>query len=179
MLDNFEKNCNKNFNKNEGGNCKKKIREVGKEFGFCFRKINIMIEKIWANHWKNSPNDEKVTSVQGATLRYIIENNDRNVFQKDIEKKFNITGATATNILKNLEKRGMIIRTPLKEDGRLKKITVTQSGYDHDKSAEEMIIKIEEKTRKYFTDEEQILFLKMLDKCIDNLEELMEEEGNE
>ena len=46
------------------------------------------------------------------------------VYQKDIEAEFNIRRSTATNILKNMEKKELIQRVPAKTDSRLKRIII-------------------------------------------------------
>ena len=143
-----------------------------------FRKINIAVKKIWASSWKDSSDDQELTPVQGATIGFLIDNSDRDLFQKDVEKEFNITGATATNILKCLEKCNMIRRESVENDGRLKKITVTELGKRHDENALKAIKKIENNMFNGMSEEEIILFNKLLEKCVSNLEILCQDEIN-
>ena len=51
------------------------------------------------------------------------------IIQEDIEAHFDLKGATVTNMLKSLEKNGFIIRTPMENDARLKRITLTEKDY--------------------------------------------------
>lgn len=37
-------------------------------------------------------------------IGYIMDNQGQNIFQKDIEAEFHLSGATVTNMLKSLEK---------------------------------------------------------------------------
>jgi DNA-binding MarR family transcriptional regulator len=143
-----------------------------------FRKINIAVKKIWASSWKDSSDDQELTPVQGATIGFLIDNSDRDLFQKDVEKEFNITGATATNILKCLEKYNMIRRESVENDGRLKKIIVTEHGKRHDEKALNSLRKIENNMLNGMSDEEIILFNKLLEKCVSNLEILCQDEIN-
>ena len=108
----------------------------------------------------------------------MIDNSDRDLFQKDVEKEFNITGATATNILKCLEKYNMIRRESVENDGRLKKIIVTEHGKRHDEKALNSLRKIENNMLNGMSDEEIILFNKLLEKCVSNLEILCQDEIN-
>ncbi|WP_022750223.1 MarR family winged helix-turn-helix transcriptional regulator [Lachnobacterium bovis] len=143
-----------------------------------FRKINIIVKKIWSNTWKDSTIDQELTPVQGATIGFLIDNSDRDLFQKDVEKEFNITGATATNILKCLEKCNMIRRESVENDGRLKKITVTELGKHHDENALRALKKIENNMFNGMSEEEIILFNNLLEKCVSNLEILSQNEIN-
>ena len=47
---------------------------------------------------------------------------------KEIEKKFGLRPSTATEVLKNLEKDGLICRVPEAQDGRYKKIVFTEKA---------------------------------------------------
>lgn len=55
--------------------------------------------------------------------------NDReqyeDVYQRDVEKHFNIRRPTATNMLQLMERKGLLIREPVPGDGRLRKIVLT------------------------------------------------------
>ena len=73
-----------------------------------------------------------ITGAKGNILDYIlIESEKRSVYQKDIEKEFDLRPSTATEVLKNLEKEELIVRVPDKQDGR-------RAGYlyeDYEKNA--------------------------------------------
>ena len=49
-------------------------------------------------------------------------------YQKEIEKEFGLWPSTATEVLKNLEKDGLICRVPEAQDGRYKKIVFTEKA---------------------------------------------------
>ncbi len=74
-------------------------------------------------------NHPGLTGVQHGILCYIgLTSRHKDVFQKDIEIKFNIRRSTATGILQLMEKNQFLYREPIKEDGRLKKIQLTEKG---------------------------------------------------
>lgn len=50
------------------------------------------------------------------------------IYQKDIEAEFNIRKATATNILKLMEQKNLLTRTPNQNDTRLKEIILTPAA---------------------------------------------------
>lgn len=68
------------------------------------------------------------THSQYAVMVYLIKESDRDIFQKDIEEKFEIRRSSVSAILTHLEKKGFIIRESVAYDARLKKISPTQKG---------------------------------------------------
>ena len=69
---------------------------------------------------------------------------DKPIYQKNIETEFNIRKSTATNILRLMEQKQLIIRTPSKQDSRLKKISLTPKAH-----------KIEIKVNSFLDDSEK------------------------
>ncbi len=77
-----------------------------------------------------------------------------------------------TNMLKSLEKNGYIVRTPMENDARLKRIELTQKALDHENRVRENIMVIEEAMHEGFSKEEFNMMLGFLDRVIDNMEKL-------
>lgn len=147
-------------------------KDVEKHLGHKFRIIHNMIDKYFEKRWDDSIH--YLTRVQCATLHYLYDHRDQNVFQKDIEAAFSITGATATNILKGLERQKLIMREPMPEDARLKKIVLLESGVACHKQAYRNIIHMEETLTAGFSEEDLETLRNMLDHIIANLEGLQE-----
>lgn len=117
---------------------------------------------------------EGMTGVQCSTVAFLIQKEEegQTVFQKDIEAAFSISGATASNILKGMEKKGLIGRVAMEEDARLKKIVLTDLAYACDRRAMERIFCIEQTIIKGMTEEEAVLFRELLSRALFNVEEL-------
>lgn len=147
-------------------------KDVEKHLGHKFRIIHNMIDKYFEKRWDDSIH--YLTRVQCATLYYLYDHRDQNVFQKDIEAAFSITGATATNILKGLERQKLIMREPMPEDARLKKIVLLESGVACHKQAYRNMIHMEETLAAGFSEEDLETLRNMLDHIIANLEGLQE-----
>ena len=147
-------------------------KDVEKHLGHKFRIIHNMIDKYFEKRWDDSIH--YLTRVQCATLYYLYDHRDQNVFQKDIEAAFSITGATATNILKGLERQKLIMREPMPEDARLKKIVLLESGVVCHKQAYRNMIHMEETLAEGFSEEDLETLRNMLDHIIANLEGLQE-----
>ena len=63
---------------------------------------------------------DELTAMHGWILGYLCRNEDKDIFQKDIEAEFKICRSTVTNILKLMEKKGYIRRESVPYDARLK-----------------------------------------------------------
>lgn len=149
---------------------KDKSRYIGQKL----RIINNQIGRYFSNCWKKTGVD--LTRMQCATIHYLKKHQEDEVFQKDLEAEFSISGATATNILKLMEKDEIIRREPLERDGRLKKIALTEKGYCLDAKARENIDRLEEAMRKNLSEEEFTIFSNVLDKITQNIVCLVEED---
>ena len=135
---------------------------LGKEISILANKMNRMIDR---NVYKYG-----ITCVQGKIIGYIYnESPKRDIFQKDIEQEFQIRRSSVTSVLKLLEKKKFIKRIPYNEDGRLKKIVLTQEGVEVHMAAFKAILEIENSITKVLTPEEIDIFfdaIKRLNKSI-------------
>ena len=80
--------------------------------------------------------------------------------------------AAISRSLDYLEKNGYIVRTPMENDARLKRIELTQKALDHENRVRENIMGIEEAMHEGFSKEEFNMMLGFLDRVIDNMEKL-------
>lgn len=143
-----------------------------RNIGHKIRIAHIAIDKYFNNCWEQA--GVEPTRMQCATMRYLREHNGKDVFQKDLEETFSITGATATNILKVMEKEGLITRVPMSHDARLKKLELTEKGYELDEKARANVVRLEEGMKKGFTEEELTIFREYLDRVTQNIVDLVE-----
>lgn len=156
----------------ENTRCSNNIRSFHPEmtFGHKFRMIHNSIAKIMDN--RRAKCEDRLTGVQCATLRFLIDHQEQEVFQKDIESAFSITGATATNILKGMEKRELIRRVATEQDARLKRIIVTDKAFEYNEGIRREVLQMEATLTKGMTEEEKTIFSNLLDRAILNVEEI-------
>lgn len=119
------------------------------------------------------PGAETITSVQGRIVSYLytalFENNEEAVFQKDIEKHFNIRRSTATVILKRMEKNNLITRKVSSTDARMKSIQLTDKSRAMYPIAYAEILKVEKQARKGVSKEELAVFFKVVEQITSNI----------
>ena len=107
---------------------------------------------------------------QGRTLHFLLAQTE-DVFQKDIEEEYSIRPSTATELLKQMEKNGLIVREPVDYDNRLKKIVVTEKAMRYKQQVVEDLTELEETLVKGIPEADLQIFFKVIEKMMDNLSE--------
>lgn len=103
-----------------------------------------------------------ITEVQGHIVTYLYDNASSGpIYQKDVEKHFNIRRSTATVILKRMEKAGVILRTVSGEDARKKSIVLTDKAKKLHPRVRSEILKAEEQARRGLTPGEVAEFIRV------------------
>ncbi len=73
--------------------------------------------------------DYGLTNMQKRVLHHILfQSLKGDIYQKDIEKEFQIRRSTATGILQLLEKNGFVRREQVERDARLKRLVPTEKA---------------------------------------------------
>lgn len=114
---------------------------------------------------------EKLTGVHGWAIGFFYHNRDRDIFQRDFEKECNIRRSSATEMLKRMEKNGMIKRVGVDYDARLKKIVLTDKAIEIQKTLDEKLAQLERSISKGISEEELETFFTVLSKITNNIGE--------
>ncbi len=137
--------------------------------------IRILSHQI--HRWiENSPNKKKIDSVTGANawiIGYISDKTKRNedVFQKDLEKNFEITRSTASKIVNLMVEKGMIERENVPWDARLKKLTLTDKGREIHELMIEDFHCVEQTLARGFSEEELAKFFEYMHRMQKNMKD--------
>lgn len=107
---------------------------------------------------------------QGRTLHFLLAQTE-DVFQKDIEEEYSIRPSTATELLKQMEKKGLIVREPVDYDNRLKRIVVTDKALLYKQQVVEDLTALEETLVNGISEADLQVFFKVIEKMMDNLSE--------
>ena len=150
--------------------------EYTRLLGFELRMIHNLTKEIIR---KSHPATDKppLTQLQAGIMGYLFHNQEKSICQKHIEEKFNISGATVSNTLQVMEKNGLIIRSSMDEDARLKRITMTQAAMQDHMRVEEHMQMMERKMREGMSDAEQEELFRLLTVVRDNMERMSRELG--
>ena len=138
--------------------------------GELLSTVNMMRRHIYNNRAEMEDPKNHPTSTQEWFLVYIVQRKGQDVFQKDLETQFNVRGSTATEILKAMERKGLILREPLPQNKRAKKITLTPKGLAICQENHRRIMEIENKLLTGFEQEEIRQLLEFLSRMQQNME---------
>ena len=139
------------------------------QIGFQLKFINNLIRRRMDVRFSEQGLGE-LSGMQGSMVGYIYDNcKKQDIFQKDIEKVFNIRRSTATVMLQNLELKGFITRQAVEHDARLKKIMVTEKAEQYSLRIREQIDEFHKELEQGITEEEKEEFSRILDKIRENL----------
>ncbi len=140
-----------------------------KHVGYHLRRLdNLLMRNTMAQ--ARSMNLDEVTVMHGWILSYLYENQERDIYQKDIETQFGINRSTVTNIVKLMEKKGLINRESVPRDARLKKLVLTEKGIWAKKVSYEAVQATEKQIVLGISEEELNYFFKLIEKMRKNLE---------
>ena len=114
---------------------------------------------------------DEVTVMHSWILGFLYENQERLIFQKDIEAEFSIAKSTVTCIVKLMEKKGYIQRESVPNDARLKRLALTDLGRQIHKAHISHIDILESQCKRGISPEEMQAFYSVAGKLKRNLEE--------
>ncbi len=150
--------------------------EEGKQrsIAFMLRMIHNQIKAVIHKSLPRCDNAPQ-SQLQGGILGYLYHHLEDPVFQRDIEKEFRISRATATNTLQVMEKNGLVVRKCQDKDGRLKRIVMTEPAYERHAKVEEHMKLVDRQMLEGLTEAEVSELYRLLGKLRGNLERMEEE----
>jgi DNA-binding MarR family transcriptional regulator len=138
-----------------------------KRIGFEIKTLSNRIRQYINEVMEKDPD---ITGIQGWIIGYISRHqNSQDVFQRDIEKEFNVRRSTVSGILNTMEKKGLIIRQTVDFDARLKKITLTPKAVTCNQMILDKLQEVESQLKKGLSDEEIKQFFTTLEKINKNI----------
>ncbi len=117
----------------------------------------------------NRAQEMDLTSAQLFVLHYINRNGDKDVFQKDIEERFELSHATVSGLIARLESKGFLECVPSNKDKRYKRLCVTEKARCCDEKMRCSIEQTEMQLLRGFTEEDSVQLRAYLDKMLLNL----------
>lgn len=122
---------------------------------------------------------DRLTGNHSYILCYLYDHRHEDIFQRDLEKQFQLRRSSATNALQIMERNGLIQRLPVASDARLKKLVLTPYAVELDQRIREAIEQTEARLVQGLTQQETETLWNLLNKIRLNLEKgLFSEEQN-
>ena len=145
--------------------------EYREDIGFQIRTLSHLVKRT-VDQVAFDEQADHPTGVQGWILGYLYENQGREIFQRDIQEQFSIRRSTVTGILQLMERNGLITRSSVERDARLKKLELTPRGVELHERVERSIRQVEDRLSQCLTPEEKATFLTICEKIRAHLKEL-------
>ena len=111
---------------------------------------------------------ESFSGSQGRVLHFLLAQTE-DVFQKDIEEEYSLRPPTATALLKKMEENGLIFRESLPNDGRMKKIVVTEKALLYKDIVMSDITQLEDELTTHISESDMDIFFKVVEKMLNNI----------
>lgn len=130
--------------------------------------------RFHALHWNtkqimsNALADMDLTSTQGHIMGFIAHQNVPPC-SRDIEEAFHMSHATVSGTLSRMERKGFIEFRPDETDRRCKRIYILPKGRECNQRLKQTIDRVEAQIVRGFAPEERELFLRFLNRAIDNM----------
>ncbi len=115
------------------------------------------------------------TPTQCQIIEYILNNKNKDIYQKDLEKILNLRRATVSGVLHTMEKNGLIKRLTDESDTRTKKIILNEKIPKRFDEYSKKIKKIENNIIKDISNKDLEIFLKVISQMKENIKK---KEGN-
>ena len=144
--------------------------EEKRRIAFVLRAIHNQIKLIIRYTLPKCEKGPK-SQLQGGILGYLYYHQEQPVYQRDLEKEFRISRATATNTLQVMEREGLIMRRALDRDARLKRIQMTEEAVQGHRRMEAHMEMMESCITKGMSAEEVEQLSRLLGMVMKNLEE--------
>ena len=111
------------------------------------------------------------TPAQMQILHYIISRKGNKVYQRDIGNALNLRRATLSEILKTMEKNGLISKVPDKNDTRIKEIILNDKALVSFKTVKKTLNNVEKTVIRGIDKKDLDIFLSVLAKMKRNIKE--------
>ena len=113
--------------------------------------------------------DQPPSPLQGKILKYVVENDEKDIYQKNLEERFKVSKATISEVIQTMENNKLIERVPTKKDARLKQIVLTDIGRKRVSETDKCFKTLNNELEKGLTEEEKQQFLTIIKKIRNNI----------
>ena len=142
---------------------------INEQVGFEIHRTEHMMSRRLEAGVKAEGIDE-ITLSHGWIIRFLYENREMDIYQKDIEKYFLVGRSTVTNSIQLMEKKGLVRREFVECDARLKMVLLTEKGIQSHETIENMIAEMNSGILEGIDEQDAQVFLKVIRRIRENIE---------
>ena len=136
-------------------------------YGVLIKKL----DKVFKQNFDQELERVGLTFSQMRVLRFLEDNPNTKITQKDISKELDIQHSTTIGLLKRMQEKGLVTVVVDEDNRRCRNIFLTSKAEEISCEMERGRTIMENRVVASFTEEEKEIFYRLLNKAIDNLEE--------
>ena len=118
---------------------------------------------------------KRPSPTQMRIIAYMLNHKDTDVYQRDLEGVLNLRRATVSEVLRTMEKNGIISRVISESDTRIKKIILNKKTDEIFQRKRKTFEEIEKSLEKNISEQDLNNFKKVIKQMISNIEYIKEE----
>lgn len=138
---------------------------------YLARDLNQLTNMIINKVTKHSNPMDYINQTQLGIMHYLLDNQDKDICQKDIEIQMQLKKASITGALDSLEEKNAIKRIVDKNDRRKNIIVISENAYKYKDKLDSYLNGVEKEIVEGISEKDLNVFCKVLDKMISNLKE--------
>lgn len=138
-----------------------------KNIVFEMKSLDRLLRKTIEQEFRALDDDDQITRMHHWIIGFLYRNQDRDIFQRDVEAEFRISRSTTSSMLTLMEKKGLVVRQGVPGDARLKKLTLTERAVEMHLQHIETIDRFDAAINGAITPEEKQELLRILSKLAD------------
>lgn len=136
-------------------------------YGVLIKKL----DKVFKQNFDQELERVGLTFSQMRVLRFLEDNPNTKITQKDISKELDIQHSTTIGLLKRMQEKGLVTVVVDEDNRRCRNIFLTSKAEEISCEMERGRTIMEKRVVASFTEEEKEIFYRLLNKAIDNLKE--------
>lgn len=136
-------------------------------YGVLIKKL----DKVFKQNFDQELERVGLTFSQMRVLRFLEDNPNTKITQKDISKELDIQHSTTIGLLKRMQEKGLVTVVVDEDNRRFRNIFLTSKAEEISCEMERGRTIMENRVVASFTEEEKEIFYRLLNKAIDNLKE--------
>lgn len=136
-------------------------------YGVLIKKL----DKVFKQNFDQELERVGLTFSQMRVLRFLEDNPNTKITQKDISKELDIQHSTTIGLLKRMQEKGLVTVVVDEDNRRCRNIFLTSKAEEISCEMERGRTIMENRIVASLTEEEKEIFYRLLNKAIDNLKE--------
>ena len=135
------------------------------------KSLDIEIGKRLFSIAKLNELDQPPSPLQGKILKFLVENDGKEIYQKTLEERFKVSKATISEVIQTMENNKLIERVPTKKDARLKQIILADISRQRVNEIDKCFKTLNNELEKGLSEKEKEQFLVTLRKMKNNIKD--------